>query len=183
MNFSAISVIGGVLLAATVDAACPGSPAAVHAKCKMKITFPSASCATVQEEIIHRMKGDFGWTDPHNDGIYTLQDSNEETLKGSRLTGDKKYTDLFEMTFSSSSNNQKGGDYCLVEACSESQVTSVIDFSTNYCNLHVLYCSSAENCPIAKYDLEYEEDYSTCRQRDATKCLPSNSEDTTVLVN
>jgi hypothetical protein len=37
--------------------------------------------------------------------------------------------------------NAAGG--CDVEACSTSQVTSIYDASTNFCNIHDLYCSEA----------------------------------------
>ena len=51
-------------------------------------------------------------------------------------------------------------------ACSESQVNSVIDYSTNYCNLHSLYCNSSDGCPTAGTDLTYSESYSSCSQHD-----------------
>ena len=86
-----------------------------------------------------------------------------------RVTGDKKYTDKFDFSFSP----QVGGVGCVLSACSESQVTSVLDYSTNFCNLHALYCSSADGCPTAGTDLSYSESYSSCSQHDAGACIVS----------
>mmetsp|Transcript_9940 Transcript_9940/g.29229 ORF Transcript_9940/g.29229 Transcript_9940/m.29229 type:complete len:86 (-) Transcript_9940:37-294(-) len=48
---------------------------------------------------------------------------------------------------------------CEVSACSESQVFSIADFSTNYCNLHDLYCGTEDGCAmVTTEDLTYTED-------------------------
>jgi hypothetical protein len=168
MNFSLVFLLGSFVFM-SVGASCPGSKAFVHAKCEMEIAFQSTDCKLVKEEITSRMAGGNGWTDPHNHGTYELDSDIHDILKGSRETGDKKYIDFFELTFS---QNEEGD--CIVEACSESQVTSVIDFSTNYCNLHNLYCSSAsDGCPVVKHDLKYVEKYRNCGQRDSKQCLSS----------
>merc|ERR1711862_1042164 len=67
-------------------------------------------------------------------------------FSASRVTGDGKYTDhiRFDLT--------PNGDKCNIAACSESQVTSVADFGTNYCNLKLLYCGSDEGCKVANAD-------------------------------
>lgn len=145
------------LLGATGIEACPGSPAKMHAKCDMGVTF-SNPCDSVITEINSRVSGKDGWTDPHNGGVYSITNQSSLFLSGKRVTGDNKYTDLFDFSFTSTS----GG--CVVEACSESQVTSILDFSTNYCNLHDLYCSAASGCPTVGADLTYAEDYSSCSQ-------------------
>ena len=41
---------------------------------------------------------------------------------------------------------------CTIEACSESQVSSVLDYGTNYCNLKMLYCGSADGCKPVMHD-------------------------------
>mmetsp|Transcript_9937 Transcript_9937/g.29219 ORF Transcript_9937/g.29219 Transcript_9937/m.29219 type:complete len:85 (-) Transcript_9937:111-365(-) len=47
---------------------------------------------------------------------------------------------------------------CEVSACSESQVFSIADFSTNYCNLHDLYCGTEDGCAmVTTEDLTYTE--------------------------
>jgi hypothetical protein len=157
--------------ASSSSSSCPGSPASIHAKCEMTVTFPLSTCQEVREEILGRIAGANGWADPHNGGTYTLISSNTEggTLQGSRRTGDNKYTDLFQLNFVSSADNSKS---CIVKACSESQVTSVFDYSTNYCNLHSLYCNAnGDGCPIVQHELHYKKDFKNCRQNQAAKCL------------
>ena len=103
-----------------------------------------AEVATVEAEIKARVAGQYSaWHDPHNNGTYSLQNYGG-TISTSRLTGDGKYTDkqIFTLTDSGSS--------CKIEACSRSQVPSLFDMGTNYCNLKMLYCGSADGCtPIA----------------------------------
>jgi len=151
--------------AAASDSQCPGSSAWIHAKCKMSVTFPTNSCADVAEEIKARVAGKDGWCDPHNKGVYTLDSSSATTLALHRKTGNGKYTDKQVLTLSGS------GQSCEVVACSESQVTSVKDFSTNYCNLHDLYCGSDAGCRVVTHDLKFKEDYTSCSQNDASQCL------------
>merc|ERR1712232_842822 len=91
------------------------------------------------------MGGENGWYDQHNRGTYTEQNYGG-AFSASRLTGDKKYTDkmIFDLT--------PDGNNCKIEGCSESQVTSFADFGTNYCELKLLYCGSAEGCKVANKD-------------------------------
>ena len=67
------------------------------------------------------------------------------------MTGNKKYTDKLNMKLTPSNTS------CIISSCSESQITSYADFSTNYCNMHVLYCGSQDNCPIVTWDFNYSE--------------------------
>lgn len=76
-------------------------------------------------------------TDPHNNGTYTVLSDSGTAVNLQRRTGDDKYTDLMTFTFANASDTS-----CTFYACSESQTTSVADFSTNYCNLRNLYCRS-----------------------------------------
>lgn len=148
--------------------ACPGSPASFHASCEMTISFPNTSCKNVANEIVSRAQGNKGWKDPHNNGQYQITQKNVNKIEGSRLTGDKLYTDLFDFEMK---NNGSGG--CNVTACSESQVNSILDFSTNYCNLRMLYCNSSDGCKTVGKDMEYTEnfDWFTCSQRQSYKCI------------
>eukprot|EP00547_Thalassionema_nitzschioides_P005007 CAMPEP_0194206176 /NCGR_PEP_ID=MMETSP0156-20130528/5273_1 /TAXON_ID=33649 /ORGANISM="Thalassionema nitzschioides, Strain L26-B" /LENGTH=188 /DNA_ID=CAMNT_0038932621 /DNA_START=35 /DNA_END=597 /DNA_ORIENTATION=+ len=159
--------------------ACPGSPVAgFHSKCEMTVSFPGSSCEKVMNEITDRASGKNGWIDPHNGGTYTLlQDDDDDdssmVINGSRLTGNKKYTDLFDMSFV----EEEGG--CVMQACSESQVRSYLDFSTNYCNLHSLYCNSSSSsssgdnkCSVITHEFDYVESFTDCWQNDASKCVP-----------
>jgi hypothetical protein len=171
-----ISQICGAVLAFTAaehaaasSTSCPGSPAAIHAKCEMTVTFPQSTCREVREEIFGRIAGENEWADPHNGGTYTLLSSNDNMIQASRRTGDDKYTDLFQYNFVSSNTDN---NTCIIKACSESQVTSVLDYSTNYCNLHSLYCNAnGDGCPIVQHELQYMEDFKNCRQHQAAMCL------------
>lgn len=148
--------------------ACPGSPASFHSSCEMTISFPDTSCEKVAKEIVSRGNGMHGWIDPHNRGEYTITSQSNSKVEGSRLTGDKRFTDLFDFELKDDGN---GG--CNVVACSESQVNSILDFSTNYCNLRMLYCNSSDGCKPIKEDMKYEENYDwfSCSQRQAYKCI------------
>merc|ERR1712203_128233 len=126
---------------------CPSTAAWLGA-CGMKITTTaSASCDKVEAEMKARVNGQASgaWHDPHNNGKYTLQNYGG-TLSTSRLTGDGKYTDKQIFTLS------PAGDNCKIEACSRSQVTSYLDFGTNYCDLKMLYCGKADGCKPVEND-------------------------------
>jgi len=145
---------------------CPGSSSWVHAKTSVTATFTD-SCDSVMSEVTARAKGSStgAWTDPHNKGVYTIAGSDASTISLSHLTGNKKYTDKVKLTFSSAAN---GG--CTLQACSESQVFSVLDMSTNYCNIHDLYCSD-EQCHVLNNKLTYTEDISASSgQHDTSNC-------------
>merc|ERR1711862_803755 len=123
---------------------CPGSSAGVH--CGMELTVTAAaSCSDVEDEINARLAGENGWYDQHNRGTYTKQNYGG-AVSASRLTGDGKYTD--KMVFSLSDD----GNGCKIEACSESQVFSIGDAGTNYCNVKLLVCGSDQGCKVAKHD-------------------------------
>jgi len=175
---------------AVSDAQCPGSPAEVHAKCTMSVMF-AEHCAVVKQEIEIRMSGfDDEFVDPHNHGHYhkTWSDGAHGThTRGYRETGDGGYDegvymDRIFLTY----ENLEAGDGCMVTACSESQHTSVLDFSTNYCNLHNLWCGASEGCPyVHEPSLTYQETVldGTCaastsgglvQQHDPSKCLSSS---------
>lgn len=146
----------------------------------MVITFPSNSCEEVEAEISSRIMNP-SWIDPHNAGKYSLRydkglsDGGDNIIQGERITGDKKYTDKFMMTFLPGSMMSSGT--CRVMACSESQVFSILDFSTNYCNLRNLYCNEKEDlCVMEKNDLlDYEEEYVKCEQNVKDKCIVATS--------
>lgn len=158
----------------TNSAVCPGSAASVHAKCVMKVEFPQIECKKVLEEINLRLKHENSWVDPHNNGKYELLSSSSATdgngehvvlVKASRQTGSGGYTDLMNIQLT------EGEDHtCVLETCSESQGTSVLDYSTNYCNLHNLYCGDA-NCNAVEHEfMDYKEEYVNCKQNTVAKC-------------
>lgn len=153
-----------ILLHPILIVSCPGSAAPfMHAKCETEVKF-SNSCDDVKKEILGRATSTT-WVDPHNGGTYNLTTISDSFIAGQRLTGDKKYTDKFDFTFSTL------GASCVVQACSESQVNSLVDYSTNYCNLHDLYCSSVDGCPTVGKDLQYEETFSSCNEHDSKTCV------------
>eukprot|EP00931_Biecheleriopsis_adriatica_P047006 TRINITY_DN2706_c0_g1_i1.p1 TRINITY_DN2706_c0_g1~~TRINITY_DN2706_c0_g1_i1.p1 ORF type:complete len:323 (-),score=64.00 TRINITY_DN2706_c0_g1_i1:73-1041(-) len=129
---------------------CPGSPSHVHASAQVEATA-SASCASVKEEMLARVESP-EWHDPHHGGTYKMLSADGMMLEFSRLTGDKKYTDKMTFTLSDDSDGR-----CSIQGCSESQVFSVADFSTNYCNLRNLFCGSAEGCKPVKNDFASSE--------------------------
>eukprot|EP00440_Ansanella_granifera_P060462 gb/GFBE01065535.1/.p1 GENE.gb/GFBE01065535.1/~~gb/GFBE01065535.1/.p1 ORF type:complete len:177 (+),score=58.32 gb/GFBE01065535.1/:1-531(+) len=145
------AVLGVVCAKAAAD--CPGSPAFMHAKQQVKVEFSENGCKDVRDEMLARIAGKNGWVDPHNRGTYSLDgpQPSDSFLKVKRLTGDKKYTDKMLFKF------EGGQGTCQVTACSESQVFSVLDFSTNFCNMHDLYAGSQDGCPVAEKDLKYTE--------------------------
>jgi hypothetical protein len=134
------------------------------------VTFTGTSCGKVYDEMTARIAGNGGWVDPHNAGMYSVMEGSIQgkELHSKRLTGNKKYTDLQLFEFS-----EDGGD-CVMTGCSESQVTSYLDFSTNYCNLHDLYCGSSDGCKFVKSDLKYKEDVKSCSSADKGQCKPSD---------
>merc|ERR1712048_523804 len=134
---------------------CPGSGSLVHASMKVTVTA-SASCADVQAEIEARASSN-SWVDPHNGGIYSLESSSSGLVNTQRTTnpatsvGGVTYTDKQTFTLTDKSGS------CEIQACSESQGTSVGDFSTNYCDLRNLYCGSADGCVPVKNDFTSDE--------------------------
>ena len=142
--------------------ACPGSPASmVHASANVHAVF-AHSCDVVASEIFNRVNGASGWVDPHNEGHYTLlsQQPGSGTptkINLSRRTGDDKYTDKMDLQLTPTAGPGGVNTGCEIAACSESQVTSYADFSTNYCNLHNLYCGSDDGCPYSRQDLQSHE--------------------------
>lgn len=131
---------------------CPGSATSqAHAACSESLVF-SDSCKAVQEEIQARIALD----DDRKKlpGLYKLISSVSGTCtKGSRATSPfvvpGPFTDLFGFVYHGS------GSTCTVSACSESQVPSECDFSTNFCNLYNLYCNAADGCVPLLYNLTY----------------------------
>jgi hypothetical protein len=147
---SKMQKLGLVMLAPAQSYKCPGSGSFIHASCEVT-AVAAASCADVAAEMKARASAQGGWVDPHNGGIYSVTSSSDTELQTQRSTnpqtsvGGKVYTDkqIFTLT--------PQGSSCQIEGCSESQGTSVGDFSTNYCDMRNLYCGSADGCkPVTK---------------------------------
>lgn len=125
----------------------------IHAKCSKTILI-SSSCKNVQDEVERRIQGKDNWVDPKSKpGKYELIKSisshgGDRSTLAQRTTGDgSNYTDKFLLSYASGEKK----DTCLVSACSESQSTSVYDYSTNFCNFHNLLCSKEEGCKVSKH--------------------------------
>jgi len=165
MKVTTVVLVLVMALASTAEGKikCPPAPFISHASCKEEVTF-SDSCDAVRSEISARVNGQYSaWHDPHNNGTYTFTDNSTETEWSlERLTGDGKYTDKILFTFTDS------GSGCFVTACSESQVFSILDYGTNYCNMHDLYCSDKECYPFTM--LTYTESVKSCTDDDVNKC-------------
>lgn len=135
----ALMITGALVYATDV---CPGSPSLIHAYTQIE-ALAQASCAVVRREVLSRIGSEgSGWHDPHNNGVYKVVDqSKKDILALQRTTGGAgKYTDKLNFGL----RDAEGG--CVIHGCSESQVFSISDFSTNYCNLRMLYCGSADGC-------------------------------------
>mmetsp|Transcript_65826 Transcript_65826/g.143418 ORF Transcript_65826/g.143418 Transcript_65826/m.143418 type:complete len:173 (+) Transcript_65826:75-593(+) len=135
-----------MLVGAKAAVLCPDTPAWLA--CGVQLAaIVEAACDEVLAEMKARVAGqsDGSWEDPHNRGTYSLQ-THGGTFSTSRLTGDGKYTDkqIFRL--------EPAGSACKIEACSRSQVFSVFDFGTNYCNLKMLYCGSQDGCKPVHHD-------------------------------
>ncbi len=155
------------------DADCPGSAASMHAKCKMTVRFTDTDCESVVMEALARMRGEEQYVDPHNAGTYTVLESDAGHILGQRVTGlAPHYTDRFKLTFEGDQHQ------CSMTACSESQGPSLLDFSTNYCNMHTLYCTGAEGCPsVRRPNFIYTEEHLECThagvlEANAHECVP-----------
>merc|ERR1711862_281268 len=149
-------------------AKCPGSPSHIHAWAEVEVSV-DASCDDVKAEMLARVQGQpAAWYDPHNNGTYTVLDQSSDEISLQRVTANKKYTDKFGFDF-----NLVDGK-CSISGCSESQVFSIGDFSTNYCNMRMLYCGSKDGCKPVKNDFSNQEtkvSHNIGAGGDASACL------------
>ena len=152
---------------------CPGSPAGMHASVSL-MASAAAPCASVRDEMLGRVDPGSGWIDPHNRGTYAVVDaSSAASLTLTRVTGSACsgcYTDKLQWSF----QDDVGGGSCTFVGCSESQGGSFLDYSTNYCNLRMLYCSSADGCTPVVHDvpsMETHTHHSAGASTDAAACI------------
>uniref|UniRef100_A0A7S3PKC0 Uncharacterized protein n=1 Tax=Aplanochytrium stocchinoi TaxID=215587 RepID=A0A7S3PKC0_9STRA len=137
------------------EISCPGSESFIHASCKYVVQV-NDNCKNVKEEMFLRVNGQKTkkWHDAHNNGVYTVLEGDEgsSTVLMKRRTGNDKYTDKVLFTFQETSDNE-----CVLKMCSESQVFSVGDFSTNFCNMYLMFCGKSDGCPYVKHSFTYKE--------------------------
>lgn len=114
--------------------------------------------------------------------------ANSTLTEAQRTTGDGAYTDKFNLEYTADGPDScvvsprsshpcvfvETDDHCSrtqqVNACSQSQVFSVFDGSTNYCNMHNVYCNPSDGCEVVRSSLVYEETYTSCTQNDQSRC-------------
>lgn len=155
-----------VLASAAAPLKCPASASMMHAGCEVPSISFRQGCDAVRNEISKRVEGQFdAWHDPHNNGTYTMIKKEASLFQLSRLTGDKKYVDLINFSFS---DNAGGG--CDVAACSESQSMSIGDYGTNFCNIFVLYCNEARCNPFQQLDYA-PATVGKCTEQSPNKCF------------
>ena len=144
---------------------CPGSPVSTHASCAFDVHFPSTSCASIRKKMVSRVQKNKDRKSKK--GTYEMidDDSDSGKIKAQRTSHDG-YVDKFDVVY------QESGEGCVVRACSESQVRSMYDFSTNYCNVHNLLCNKDEGCGKSSDNFEYDETFGfmRCPFHDATMC-------------
>lgn len=170
---TAFVALSSVSAAAADSYQCPGSDAWVYAWAEVSFTT-TVDCVTAKAEIEARVAGtqDGTWTDPHNGGTYSNSEDIHTYLELSRTTANGQYTDKMDFTFTDS------GFFCEVTGCSESQVTSIADFSTNYCNLKMLYCGEPDGCVDVNGNIDAQESevkHSTGASAKLSDCFPSTS--------
>merc|ERR1711865_1199947 len=154
---------------------CPASSKSPHAQTELKLTA-DASCNDVATESQARIAANQGgqWADPHNGGSYSLDSASSKLINAHRLTGSASipqggpFRDDLRFTLT------QNGAFCHVDACSVSQVTSVLDFSGGYCNVRNLVCGSELGCTVQKHDFSFTEnsiDTSQGASHDPEKCI------------
>jgi len=127
---------------------CPGSDAYLgSAKAEAEWTLKN-SCDQVREEIYARVAKEDNWIDAHNQGTYanrTANDGSDENLITlTRRTGRVMFPGKYENVAFTDKLNLKleplphDNTQCKVVGCSQSQIDSFWDFSTNFCNMQVL---------------------------------------------
>jgi len=152
---------------------CPGSGAIFgHAKTQVTATA-KASCADVKAEIEARAGAQKGWTDPHNGGIYSVISSTANEVDTKRTTNPKHSPGGITFTDKQTFTLTDNAGTCEIAACSESQGSSLKDFSTNYCDLRNLYCGSADGCtPVVNdFSSTQESVKASSGQSDFTQCI------------
>eukprot|EP00040_Diaphanoeca_grandis_P005439 m.32839 g.32839 ORF g.32839 m.32839 type:complete len:188 (+) comp16708_c1_seq1:50-613(+) len=147
-----------------------------HAHTYIDATISGGSCWDLVTEIEARCEGKGGWVDPHNNGSYSFL-GNVTNTDGSiavttqRTTGKAPhYLDKQTFILTPAANDAMS---CGISSCSVSQTASVADFSTNYCDLRMLYCGVADGCKTVTYNTTATE---TCvsassGQHSASDCL------------
>lgn len=108
----------------------------LHASCRIDWTW-AINCTVIKDAIVKQINI---WSTPNNckDGgekcLYKLKEVTADQITATHSTPVKHYID--DLTFTFKAN---GSELCNVEGYSTSELWyAVLDFGTNYCNLHNL---------------------------------------------
>jgi len=122
---------------------CPGSDSIQHAMAEAEWVLNN-SCDQVRQEIYARVAKENNWIDAHNQGTYANRTAtdDESLIALTRTTGRVMFPGTYENEAFTDKLNlnlvPKDDTQCEVYGCSQSQVMSKWDYSTNFCNLQVL---------------------------------------------
>ncbi|XP_077991471.1 uncharacterized protein LOC144445700 [Glandiceps talaboti] len=112
-----------------------GASYPLHASCKLHWTF-GTQCQEINTKLMDQMKK---WEGPDNckqggeKCLYKVLSSNSTYITATHTTPVKMYVDTQTYSF------KQSGQLCIVQAYSSSNTWyAVLDYSTNYCNLHNL---------------------------------------------
>ena len=138
---------------------CPGSPSKAHAKCQLSVVV-DAPCTVALRTVHGRVRGKNGWMDckEPKPGMYS-----GAAWAAARVTGNGAFRDKLAFHFEPQGGADPTSGTCKLTACSESQVDSIIDYSTNYCNLRNLYGHSTGFEVL-------DETLTSCKQHDLKEC-------------
>ncbi|KAJ7365180.1 hypothetical protein OS493_007831 [Desmophyllum pertusum] len=113
----------------------------LHASCKIDWTW-AVNCTVVKTTIVNQIHK---WTTddncPDGDGekcLYTLKEETADKITATHTTPKKHYVDDLTFTF-----GKNGSEICNAQGYSTSETWyAVLDYGTNYCNLHNLITGS-----------------------------------------
>ena len=149
----------------------------IRASCAAEFNF-SHPCFEVAQEVSRRIHGQHlsgadAWHDPHNNGSYAfIHVINPPLFNLIRISGTasrQKYTDIVNLSFSVVGSGNGSNGTCQMSAQSTSTVFSILDFSTNWCNIINLVSSDPRARPFTK--LNYTVAIGQCGEKDTNRCL------------
>ncbi|RNA40533.1 hypothetical protein BpHYR1_036009 [Brachionus plicatilis] len=128
------------ILTQYAELAIPGVTGPLHASCKVAWNWPETDCKLVHLKIVNQInewKTDENCKNGGEKCLYTLVSQDEKQIKATHSTPVKHYIDDLSFDF-----NQLNKD-CQVNGFSTSETWyAVLDYGTNYCNLHNLITGS-----------------------------------------
>eukprot|EP00003_Mantamonas_plastica_P018890 TRINITY_DN3081_c0_g2_i2.p3 TRINITY_DN3081_c0_g2~~TRINITY_DN3081_c0_g2_i2.p3 ORF type:complete len:166 (+),score=58.18 TRINITY_DN3081_c0_g2_i2:889-1386(+) len=134
----------------------------LHASCKLTWTFPNDNCANVTGMIVGQIQAmsgsNCGTSEKCN---YVLKSNSNGVIKAVHSTPVKHYKDDLTITAVNWGSNDA---HCDLDGFSTSETWyAVLDYGTNYCNLHNL---------VANGGLKFTEsaDDSSCTQYSSANC-------------